>query len=491
MPIAELDFDQCYRAVASRDGRFDGWFIVGVTSTGIYCRPSCPAPVRPKRRNVRFFPSAAAAQAAGLRACKRCLPDASPGSPEWDVRGDLTARAVHLIADGYIDQVGVTGLAERLAVSERHLRRLLVEELGAGPLQLARSRRAQTARVLIETTDLPFGEVAFAAGFASIRQFNDTIRAVFAAAPSDLRSRSRRRQKPVDGTAITVRLAFRPPLDWSTLLAWLAARAVPGIAEVSGDTYRRTLRLPRGPAAVTLRPAESHVSASIRLTSLSDLTVAVERCRRLLDLDADPVSVAAGLRADPALRPLVDAAPGVRLPGTVDGDELAVLAVLGQQISVAAARTMAGRLVAEVGEPLDVTDGPLTHVFPTAAAIADADLDGIGVTGGRQRTLRGLCAALAAGDIALDPGADRIDTYRRLLEIPGIGPWTASYVVMRALRDPDAFPSHDAALLRAAAAVGLSSENGELERRAERWRPWRAYAAQHLWSTDATRGDDR
>ncbi|MGZ4271589.1 MAG: AlkA N-terminal domain-containing protein [Solirubrobacteraceae bacterium] len=478
----ELDAEQCWRACEGRDPRFDGRFIIGVRTTGIYCRPSCPTPVRPKRRNVDFYRTAAAAQRAGLRACKRCRPDATPGSPEWDARSDLVGRAMRLIADGVVDRDGVAGLARHLGVSERHLHRLLVEAVGAPPLALARSQRAQTARVLVETTAMPFSEVAFAAGFPSIRQFNETVREVFAATPTQLR-RARRADGPAAQGALAVRLPFRAPYDRDDVLAWLAARAVPGVEEVDGGVYRRTLALPGGPAVVALEPRADHVAARFSLSTVADLTAAVHRCRRLLDLDADPRLHGEVLAADPALAPAVAARPGLRAPGTVDPAETAVRAVLGQQVSLAAARTLAGRLVARFGVALAEPDGALTHVFPAPGALAAAGDEPIAMPRSRWRTLRGLAARLADGEIVLSEGADREAVRAALLAVPGIGPWTASYVALRALGDPDAFPSADLGLLRAAERLGLPHEPAGLERHAERWRPWRRYAAHHLWST--------
>ncbi len=537
------DFEARYRVLGSRDHRFDGCFFVAVTSTGIYCRPSCPAIV-PKRRNVRFYPTAAAAQSGGFRACLRCHPHASPGSPEWNRRGDLAARAMGLIADGIVDREGVHGLARRLAYSERHLTRQLTAELGAGPLALARAQRAQTARILIETTSLRLIDVAHAAGFASVRQFNDTVRAVYARTPTELRRRAPASRNvstaptdggpPVGGLPIIVRLAYREPLDWARLLEFLGTRAVPGVEEVVGDCYRRTLRLPHGHGVVALAPAGGHLECRLRLADLRDLTAAVQRCRRLLDLDADPAAPAEHLGRDPLLAPLVRAAPGLRLPGAVDGAELAVRAVLGQQVSVAAARTAAARLVRALGEPLDVdgTSGAsgaggskstatLTHLFPTSAAIAAADPDALpGGPARRRATLQALARLLAAGDLAIDPGSDREEVRARLLALPGIGPWTAEYIAMRALADPDAFLPTDLGVRRALARLGsrwpkrgcwsnggcspeasvspLRSEASvsrlrsalrdgcsprDATRLAERWRPWRAYALQHLWGT--------
>lgn len=485
MSSARLDFESCYRALESRDSRFDGLFVVGVRTTRIYCRASCPTPIRPKRQNVNFYRTAAAAQLAGLRACKRCRPDAVAGSPEWDTRGDLVGRAMRLLSDAVVDREGVSGLARRLAVSERHLNRLLVEELGAPPLALARAQRAQTARVLIETTDLSFRDIAFAAGFGSVRQFNDTIREVFAGTPGELR-RARRNGDQREPGHLKFRLPVRAPFDGKGIVAWLAARAVSGVEAVDNHgAYRRTLALPGGAGIVALEPGDDHVVASFRLTTIADLAPAVYRCRRLLDLDADPDAVSGVLAHDAALGPIIAATPGRRVPGSVDAAESAVRAVLGQQISVAGARTIAGRLAIAFGVPLAEPNGDLSHAFPTAGTFADADLTGFGLTGARQRTVRELCRRLASGDLVLDPGADRDEARRLLLDVPGIGPWTAGYVALRALGDPDVFPAEDLGLLRSAARLGLPTTPKELGEHADRWSPWRSYATHHLWATDA------
>src|SRR5215213_5457438 len=484
------DFEHRYRAARGRDARFDGWFYVAVTSTGIYCRPSCPA-VTPRRSNVRFFPTAAAAQYAGFRACKWCRPDVVPGSPEWDTRADVVARAMRLIADGVIDREGVAGLARRLCYTQRHLHRLLSAEVGAGPLALARARRAHTARLLIETADLPITEVAFAAGFTSIRQFNDTIREVFAVTPRELRRVRGVRDETVQGE-ISLRLPFRRPFDASGMLRFLGTRAVDGVETFDGETYRRTLRLPHGAGVVSLSDGGDHVRCVLRLENLRDLGSAVQRCRSLLDLDADPVAVADVLGSDPLLGALVRRSPGRRVPGSVDGGELAFRAVLGQQVSVAGARTLAGRLVARCGEPLPGTlaaeDGAPTHLFPRPHAVAGTALDGLGFPSARRETLRALACALAGGGIALDPGSEREEVERRLLELRGIGPWTASYVAMRALGDPDAFLPSDLGVRKAIVRLGHASDRGSVVSHAERWRPWRAYATQHLW---ASLGDEK
>src|SRR2546430_9141988 len=481
MIASPLDFERCYRAVEGRDARFDGWFITAVKTTGIYCRPSCPTPVRPKRENVSFYPTAAAAQLAGFRACKRCRPDASPGSPEWNVRGDLVGRAMRLIAEGIVDRDGVAGLARRLAVSERHLHRLLLGELGAGPLVIARAQRAQSARTLIETTDLSFTDVAFAAGFESIRQFNDTVREVFALTPTELRKRGRRRDDVIEG-ALTLRPPYRPPFDCPTLFAWLRARAIPGVAEARDGVYRRTLRLPRGAGIATLESVNAHIRCTLRLESMADLTSAVRQCRRLLDLDADPVSVLEVLQRDRHLSPIVKKRPGLRAPGAVDGPELAIQAILGQQVSLTAARTLALRLVTAHGDVIKIADPTLTHLFPGAPAIAAADLSRLGVPATRRATLRALAQAVAAGDLALEPGADRVEVYRKLRELPGIGDWTAGYIVMRALGDPDTFLPGDLGIKKAGARLGLVGTRAITEHSAA-WRPWRTYATHQLWAT--------
>jgi AraC family transcriptional regulator of adaptative response / DNA-3-methyladenine glycosylase II len=471
------DFEGCYRAVSARDARFDGWFFVAVTSTGIYCRPSCPA-LTPKRSNVRFFSTAAAAQNAGFRACKRCRPDATPGSPEWNIRSDLTARAMRLIADGIVDREGVAGLAKRLHFSERHIHRQLVAEVGAGPQALSRAHRAQTARILIETTTIRFSEVAFAAGFASIRQFNDTIRDVFASSPSELRRR--RHDLPVAPGVISLRLPARSPFDGRGVLAFLGKRAVPGIEEFDGDAYRRTLDLPHSSGVVSLTPREEHVDCVLRLDDLRDLTAAVQRCRRLLDLDADPIAAAEVLSKDRGLRKHVRRVPGRRVPGSVEGAELAFRAVLGQQVSVAGARTLAARLVSTYGKPLTHPDDGLTHLFPSAEVLADSDLSKIGMPASRRNTLRTLAQEIAEGRLSIDPGADRDETRTRLMDLPGIGPWTASYIEMRALSNPDAWLPTDLGVKKALAKLGRDRNAEEMSLR---WRPWRAYAVQYLWAS--------
>lgn len=495
-----LDQEHCYRAVASRDARFDGHFITAVRTTGIYCRPSCPA-TTPKRSNVEFLATAGAAQQRGYRACRRCMPDAVPGSPEWNVRADLTARAMRLIADGVVERDGVPGLATRLGYSERQLNRVLTAELGAGPLALARAHRAHTARLLIETTPLGMADVAFAAGFASVRQFNDTVRAVYGVAPTTLRAEAGRRRgaAPAAAGTLVLRLPLRPPFDAAGLLGFFAARAVTGVEAIEGSGYTRTLRLPQGPATVALdlaggggaadrrnkgsAPLPTHVTATLRLADPRDLGPAVARVRRLLDLDADPVAVDELLGAEPALAPTVAAVPGIRLPGAVDGAETAIRTLLGQQVSVAAARTTASRVAAALGERLPATlavEGA-DLLFPTAVTIAERGTEVLTGPARRTASVLTVATAIADGSLVLDPGRDAADLRAELVALPGVGPWTAGYLAMRVLGDPDELLAEDLAVRRGAAKLGLPSDIPGLTERSAAWRPWRSYAATHLW----------
>jgi AraC family transcriptional regulator, regulatory protein of adaptative response / DNA-3-methyladenine glycosylase II len=473
------DFDRCYRVLQSRDGRFDGWFFVGVTSTGIYCRPSCPART-PKPENVRFLPTAAAAQRAGFRACKRCRPDATPGSPEWNARSDVTARAMRLIADGVVDREGVDGLARRVGYSARQLQRLLLAEVGAGPLALARAQRAQTARVLIETTDLGLSHVAFAAGFGSVRQFNDTVREVFGVAPSALRGARRERDASTAAGCVSLRLPYREPFAAEEVFAFLALRAVPGVEDAGRDHYRRALRLPHGAGLVELRPGPGYVTCDVTLDDFRDLTTAVQRCRRLLDLDADPVAVDEMLGADRRLGPWVRKVPGLRVPGTVAGDELAIRAVLGQQVSLASAAAAAARLAREHGEEVDAGDG-VARQFPSTERLAALSPDALAMPRARAKTVCALARSLAEGDIVVDAGVDRDELRTQLLALPGVGEWTADYIVLRGTGDPDRFLPSDLGVRHALDALGVS--RSEAATVAARWRPWRSYAVVHLWGS--------
>jgi AraC family transcriptional regulator of adaptative response / DNA-3-methyladenine glycosylase II len=482
--VPPLDPDQCYLAVQSRDQRFDGWFVTAVRTTGIYCRPSCPA-ITPRRANVEFHPTAAAAQQRGFRACKRCRPDASPGSPEWNVRQDVVARSMRLIADGVVEREGVGGLARRLGYSERHLNRVFTDELGAGPLAVARAQRAHTARLLVETTSMSFTDVAFAAGFGSVRQFNDTIRDVFATSPTELRTAVRRTrggaldEPPPGGTrvAVTVRLAVRTPFASSHVLSFIGERAIAGVESWDGVTYRRSLDLAGGVGVVGVIAHDDHVTARIELTSWGDLGVAVQRIRRLLDLDSDPVAVDAALGSDPALAPLVAAVPGLRAPASVDPYETAIRAVIGQQVSVPGARTVAARIVERVGRPLCGPIDDITRAFSRPDELADAPDDAFSMPASRRDTIRRLSTAIAVGEIELDVGTDPAVARRQLLALKGIGPWTADYVVMRGLGHPDTFLTNDLGVRHALDRLGL--DDGA----ATRWAPWRSYAVHHLWAS--------
>ncbi|MGC4945847.1 DNA-3-methyladenine glycosylase 2 family protein [Streptomyces sp. DT224] len=442
-----MDEETRYEAVSSRDARFDGEVFFAVETTGIYCRPSCPA-VTPKRKNVRFFPTAAAAQTHGFRACRRCRPDAAPGSAEWNVRADVVGRAMRMIGDGVVDREGVPGLAHRLGYSSRQVQRQLNAELGAGPVALARAQRAHTARVLLQTTALPVTEIAFAAGFGSLRQFNDTVRQIYARTPSALRAEAGTglgiAVRQAGTTGIPLRLAHRGPYAAGDVFDLLAAGPVARVEEVTGEpgrrTYRRTLRLPYGTAVTSVdeRSAGKWLDARIHLTDLRDLTTAVQRLRRLFDLDADPYAVDELLAADPSLAPDVAARPGVRSPGAADAEEFAVRALVGD--------AAAAELVEEYGKALDVPCGALTHVFPEPAVLADAAGD---------PALRALATALADGTVRLDAGADRDEAEEALRRLPGIGPATAALIRMRGLGDPDVDP------------YGTPGAAG--------WRPWRSY----------------
>jgi AraC family transcriptional regulator of adaptative response / DNA-3-methyladenine glycosylase II len=473
------DFDRCYRAMLSKDARFDGQITVGVHSTGIYCRPSCPVHP-PKPENVRFYPTAAAAQQAGLRACRRCRPDASPGSPAWNTRADIVARAMRLIGDGVVDREGVSGLAQRLAFTERQLHRLVVAELGAGPLRLARMQRAQNARTLIETTTLPISDVAFAAGFGSVRQLNDTIRAVFATTPSELRRRPNPHAHTESGR-LRLHLAVRTPFSPGHLLAYLTTRAVPGVEHIDGLRLYRTLRLPRGTGSVALQLHHTHVDAELQLSDLRDLQAAVQRCRHLLDLDADPEAVSAELAADLTLGPLVSRTPGLRSPGGIDATEILVRAIVGQQVSLAAARRVLGRLAVAYGEPYTGKHAGLTHLFPSAERLAAANPADLPMPRARADTLIRVMAAVADDALPLDHAADRTDTYARLVEQKGIGPWTASYVLMRGLGDPDVLMAGDLGLTHALTALQTPHDHPILNQISRRWSPWRSYATHHIW----------
>ncbi|MFE3227609.1 Ada metal-binding domain-containing protein [Nocardia sp. NPDC059228] len=476
----DLDFERCYRAVATRDARFDGQFVTAVRTTGIYCRPSCPA-ITPKRTNVTFLPTAAAAQQHGFRACRRCLPDAAPGSPLWNTRADLASRAMRLIGDGVIERGGVPALADALGYSQRQLTRVLTSELGAGPLALARAHRAHTARLLIQTTRLPMSDIAFAAGFASIRQFNDTVREVFAVSPTTLREESRRRNGdtlPATNGLLTLRLPYREPLDKSWLEWFLSAHTVPGVELWENGVYSRSLRTPHGHTTIRLSIQPGHVRASLSLQDMRDLAPTVARIRHLLDLDADPIGIdeamAAGMAGSPP-RPGFPGAvlpAGIRVPGCLDGPELLLRTMIGQQISVAAANTHTARLVQGLGETIA---GPIPHLFPTAEAIAERGSEVLTGPSRRIEAIVGAAKALATGDLVLHSGRTAGELRRDLLALDGVGPWTADYVTMRLLADPDVLLPSDLIVRRGAGLLGIDLAD------TARWSPWRSYLTMHLW----------
>jgi AraC family transcriptional regulator of adaptative response / DNA-3-methyladenine glycosylase II len=485
-----LDREACYRALLTRDARFDGQFFIAVRTTGIYCRPICPARA-PKLEHIEFMPSAAAAQAAGYRSCLRCRPETSPQLAAWHGTYSTVSRAMALIAAGALNGEAVDRLAGRLGIGERQLRRLFRKHLGASPNAVAQTGRVLFAKQLISDTTLSMTEVALAAGFGSVRRFNDTFQKLYGRPPSNLR-----RDGPVAtiGSAVNLTLTFKPPYDWAAIIGFLATRAIPGVECVRGDEYARTVNLGGATGTIVVRPAmrQHALSASIRFPAVAALPAIVERIRRLFDLGADPAVIGAHLSEDPALTKLVEARPGLRVPGAWDGFELAVRGILGQQISVGAARGLAGKLVVAFGTRLAATDEPaiadLTHAFPSPNQIACADnLAGtLGMPRQRAAAISTLAEAALADPRLFEPGQGLDESITRLRSLAGIGEWTAQYIAMRALREPDAFPTGDIGLLRAMATESGRPTPAQLQARAARWRPWRSYAALHLWASDPT-----
>jgi AraC family transcriptional regulator of adaptative response / DNA-3-methyladenine glycosylase II len=480
----ELDRRTCDRARRSRDARFDGRFFIGVTTTRIYCRPICPARA-PKDEHVRYFPSAAAAEAAGFRPCLRCRPEASPGTPAWLGTSGLVSRGLRLISEGALDDESVERLADRLGVTGRHLRRLFLQHLGATPLEVALTRRAHFAKKLLDETALAMNQVAFASGFGSLRRFNSQIRRTYKRTPTELR-RLARQQAVAEPECYRFRLAYRPPYDWHAMLAFLGARATPGVESVEDGHYRRTIWIDGKSGVIDVSRLESRsaIILDVRFPDLRALLFIVERVRRMFDLGADPAVIGEHLGADPLLGPPLSRHPGIRTPGAWDGFELAVRAILGQQISVRAATTIAGRIASMFGSPLAARG--LERLFPTAAQLADAAIERAGVMPARAATIRALARHVADGTMAFDSYADGRDTLSAVRALPGIGDWTVEYIAMRAFGEPDAFPSGDLVLRRAAG--GCTAR--ELGCQSEAWRPWRAYAVMLLWQ-DATDHHDK
>jgi len=471
-----LDWRICSRARLSRDPRFDGKFFIGVVGSMVYCRPICPAPTA-KEKNCRYFPSAAAAAEAGFRPCLRCRPESSPGTPAWLGTSNTVSRALRLIGESGLEDGGVEVLAERLGVGSRHLRRLFLWHLGATPMAVAQTRRLHFAKKLIDETILPMGQIALVSGFGSVRRFNAGIRKVYHRTPTQIR-RLARQTTAQPGNQYCFRLHFRPPYHWQGMLDFLAARATPGVEIVESGSYRRTISLNGNAGWFEVSPDNARDALVVRIEfgDPHSLFFIVERIRALFDLNADWADIVQSLKSDPALAARVDADPGLRVPGCWDGFELATRAILGQQITVKGATALAGRMVRAFGQSFQGPSG-LTHLFPSAETLAAAKLDDIGLTGARAETIRALARAVCAGKIKFEGVIDSDVFLQRLCEIPGIGKWTAQYVAMRALGEPDAFPSTDLGLLR---ALALETAR-ELELRAEAWRPWRAYAAMYLW----------
>jgi AraC family transcriptional regulator, regulatory protein of adaptative response / DNA-3-methyladenine glycosylase II len=480
----DLDHDACYRALCQRDARFDGRFFVGVKTTGVYCRPICPART-PRSKSVTFYFTAAAAQEAGFRPCLRCRPETAPDLGAWRGTSNTVSRALSLIELGALDEARVDDLAGRLGVGERQLRRLFRQHLGASPIAIAQTRRVLLAKQLIHESSLPMAEIAFASGFGSVRRFNETFKALFARPPGALRRAKGPEISAGPQGEIDLLLRYQLPYDWAAILQFLRQRAIPGVEIVTADSYARSVDLGGAAGTVEVRRGEGNaLRATVRFPKLSSLPAIIARLRRVFDLSADPLAIAAHLAKDPLLAPLVSARPGLRVPGAWDGFELAIRAVLGQQISVSAAACLAGRLVAAHGARLAEPEGGLTHLFPRPETLASVDLAPLGMPRSRAAALSAVSAAALTDAHLFDATLGLEDAIRRLRTIRGIGEWTAQYIALRQLREPDAFPAADLGLLRAMAKrEGRRPSSSEILEHANAWRPWRAYAAQHLWAS--------
>ncbi len=482
MNFLHLQSKACYRALSSRDPRFDGRFFTGVSSTGIYCRPVCPART-PRRENCRFFACAAAAEEAGFRPCLRCRPETSPGTPAWRGTAATVSRAARLIAGGALDEGGVDELAARLGMGERHLRRLFDEHLGASPVAVAQTRRVQFAKRLLDETTLPMSQVAFASGFGSVRRFNAAMRKVYSRSPSELRRERAPRRRGRAAAHLTLRLPYRPPYHWAGMMAFLGARTTPGVEQIDGDLYRRTVAVGERSGILEVRPmaGESALALRVPVELSDDLVHVVERARWMFDCNAEPREIAAHLRRDPLLKKAVRVRTGLRIPGAWDGFELAVRAILGQQVTVAGATTLAGRLVQAHGEPLPGGEPGLDRLFPTPAVLAKVNPSALGMPRSRGATIQGLARAVRDGEVVLDGSEDPHVVMQRLEAIPGVGDWTAQYIAMRALGESDAFPASDLGVRKALGDGAVLPRVSEVLAGAEAWRPWRAYAAMNLW----------
>jgi AraC family transcriptional regulator of adaptative response / DNA-3-methyladenine glycosylase II len=478
----ETDRETYYRVLCTRDKRFDGKFFTGVLTTGIFCRPICPART-PKKQNCQFYPTAAAAMAAGLRPCLRCRPEAAPGSPAWNGVATTVARALKLIDDGVLDDMGIHGLAERLGVSTRHLRRLFAQHLGASPSSVASSQRILLAKKLISETNLPLSQIAIHSGFNSVRRFNDAIKKTYQRTPSQLRRNALSAPNEID--SINIKLAYRPPYDWNQVSGFLQTRAIPGVEEVGPWGYRRSIRLGGKPSIVEAIPdiASDQLKVKFTFNDVGSLQSAVNKIRALFDLDVDCEPIHQQFSTDPVLAKLVKKNPGLRVPGAWDVFELSVRAILGQQISVAAASTFAGRLVKKFGHPLKFSaHTSITHLFPLPEELANEDLTVIGLPRKRAESITGLARGFPNTMIKIDSAKNLEEVEQVLCQLPGVGPWTAQYIAMRALGYPDAFPVGDLGLIRSLKALNPKADSNALSKHAERWRPWRAYAAMHLWT---------
>ncbi len=485
----KLEPELCYRALRSRDARFDGRFFTAVLTTGIYCRPVCSARA-PRRENVRFFRCSAAAEEAGYRPCRRCRPESAPGTPAWAGSTAIVSQGLRWIERGALDEGTVEQLATSLGVSSRHLRRLFIDHLGASPLAIAHTRRTHFAKKLIDETDLTMANVAFSSGFSSIRRFNDAVRDRFGKTPTELRGASRNGSSSLAESPLELRLAFRPPFDWESIFEFLGARATPGVEAARDQAYRRTVSTDGGPGIIEVRPvpAKNELALSVSVPASTRLMDIARRVRSIFDLGADPRQIAARLKRHPDMARLVDARPGLRVPGAWDPFELSVRAILGQQVTVKAATTIAGRLAARYGDPVAApTAHGLSLLFPRAETLAVVRISDLGIPRARARAIRLLAGAVERNEISFDEG-DPSQLRGKLTSIPGIGDWTAAYIAMRSLREPDAFPSGDVALRHAASTEARPITPRRLEKIAEVWRPWRAYAAMYLWKSRSIEG---
>ncbi len=479
-----LDADLCYEALRSKDARFDGRFFTAVMTTGVYCRPICPARL-PKRENVRFFACAAAAEEAGFRPCRRCRPETSPGTPAWLGTSTTVSRALRLISEGALDDGGVADLADRLGIGDRHLRRLFLQHLGATPVRVAETRRVHFARKLIDETNLPMSDIAFSSGFGSVRRFNEAVKSTFGRCPTEIRGSGWKQEQRGNGNGLSLRLPFRIPFDWDGLIAFLGPRTIPGVESVSRDGYRRSVTVDGLPGEIEVRPVagQPYLRVNLKIPTAKGLASIVERLRRVFDLGADPLEINRHLSRDPILARRVRTRPGIRVPGAWDRFELSVRAILGQQITVAGATTIAGRLVEAFGTRLSACDGPgITHLFPRPEDLAEARIETCGVPRQRAESIRILARKVYDGDIVLESGIPAEDLMDRMREIPGVGAWTTEYIAMRAFSEPDAFPSADLGIRRALGEKDGVPTAASVARRAEAWRPWRAYAVMHLWT---------